>query len=101
MLWIYLFILHIIILFWNCKIKGVSSFNKDFNSQYVTKCLRGFCALGVFIHQLVIGGVKADFDIFEIYRYLGYTYVSFFLFFFWIWINEKSFNKEKLFKIFF
>ena len=81
MLWIYLFILHIIILFWNCEIKGISKFNKDFNSQYVTKCLRGFCALGVFIHQLVIGGVKADFDIFEIYRYLGYTYVSFFLFF--------------------
>ena len=101
MLWIYLFILHIIILFWNCKIKGVSSFNKDFNSQYVTKCLRGFCALGVFIHQLVIGGVKADFDIFEIYRYLGYTYVSFFLFFSGYGLMKSLLIKKNYLKTFF
>ena len=72
MLLIYWFILHIIILFWNCKTKGISNFNKDFNSQYMTKCLRGFYTLGVFIHRLVIGGVIADFDIFEAYSYLGY-----------------------------
>lgn len=60
-----------------CEIKGISSFNKDFNSQYVTKCLRRFWTLGVFSHQLLIGGVKADFDIFEIYLCLIYLFLFF------------------------
>ena len=101
MLWIYLFILHIIILFWNCEIKGVSKFNKDFNSQYVTKCLRGFCALGIFIHQIIIGEFRANFGIFEIYRYLGYTFVSFFLFFSGYGLMKSLLTKNDYLKTFF
>ncbi len=101
MLWIYLFILHIIILFWNCEIKGVSKFNKDFNSQYVTKCLRGFCALGIFIHQIIIEEFRANFGIFEIYRYLGYTFVSFFLFFSGYGLMKSLLTKNDYLKTFF
>ena len=101
MLCIYLFILHIIILFLNCEIKGESKFNKDFNSPYVTKCLRGFCALGVFIHQITIGGFGANFGIFKIYLYLGNIYVSFFLFFSGYRLMKILLTKNDYLKTFF